>query len=66
MEDFFSYLKGGAAVSAAPTKQLNTFFLVGALLALASGKAERRQVHPLVGKCYNLIGALETSALPCG
>ena len=23
------------------------FYLVGALLALASGKAERRQVHPL-------------------
>ena len=47
MEDFFSYLKGGAAVSAAPTKLLNTFYLIGALLALASGKAERRQVHPL-------------------
>ena len=26
-----------------------TFCLVGALLALASGKAERRQVHPLEG-----------------
>ena len=45
--------KGGAAVSAAPTEQLNAFYLVGecyklvgALLALASGKAERRQVHP--------------------
>ena len=37
---------GGAAVSAAPTKLL-VHFLVGALLALASGKAERRQVHPL-------------------
>ena len=48
MEDFFSYLKWGAAVSAAPTKLLNTFYLIGALLALASGKAERRQVHPLV------------------
>ena len=36
---------GGAAVSAAPTKLL-VHFLVGALLALASGKAERRQVHP--------------------
>jgi hypothetical protein len=47
MEFFFSYLKGGAAVSAAPTKLLNTFYLIGALLALASGKAERRQVHPL-------------------
>ena len=29
--------KGGAAVSAAPTEQLNAFYLVGALLALASG-----------------------------
>jgi len=47
MEFFFSYLKGGAAVSAAPTKQLNTFYLIGALLALASGKAERIQMHPL-------------------
>ena len=47
MEDFFSYLKGGAAVSAAPTELLNTFYLIGALLTLASGKAERRQVHPL-------------------
>ena len=47
MGDFFSYLKGGAAVSAAPTKLLNTFYLVGALLALA-------------------VGALETSAPPCG
>ena len=32
---------GGAAVSAAPTKLL-VHFLVGALLALASGKAESR------------------------
>ena len=47
MEVFFSYLKGGAAVSAAPTKLLNTFYLIGALPALASGKAERRKVHPL-------------------
>ena len=37
---------GGAAVSAAPTELLGCC-LVGALLALASGKAERRQVHPL-------------------
>ena len=59
---FPNILKGGAAVSAAPTKLLNTFYLIGALLALASGKAERRQVHPLVSKCYNLVGALETSA----
>ena len=64
MEDFFSYLKGGATVSAAPTKLLNTFYLIGALLALASGKAERRQMHPLVGECYKLVGALETSAPP--
>ena len=38
---------GGAAVSAAPTKQTAFMYSVGALLALASGKAERRQVHPL-------------------
>ena len=38
---------GGAAVSAAPTKQTTFMCSVGALLALASGKAERRQVHPL-------------------
>ena len=38
---------GGAAVSAAPTKQTAFMCSVGALLALASGKAERRQVHPL-------------------
>ena len=55
---FPNILKGGAAVSAAPTKLLYTFYLVGALLALASGKAERRQVHPLVGECYKLVGAL--------
>ena len=77
MEDFFSYLKGGAAVSAAPTELLNTFYLIGALLALASGKAERRQVHPLkkpilLCRRINLlcwctscfVGALETSAPP--
>jgi hypothetical protein len=38
---------GGAVVSAAPTKQTAFMYSVGALLALASGKAERRQVHPL-------------------
>ena len=33
---------------ATPTKQeLHQYSSVGALLALASGKAERRQVHPL-------------------
>ena len=38
---------------------MNTISFVGALLALASGKAERRQVHPLEGthrirliRCY--------------
>mgnify|MGYP004646961033 CR=1 FL=1 len=31
------------------TEQMNTISFVGALLALASGKAERRQVHPLEG-----------------
>ena len=36
----------GAAETAAPPKNSATC-LVGALLALASGKAERRQVHPL-------------------
>jgi len=35
--------------SNAPTEQMNTISFVGALLALASGKAERRQVHPLEG-----------------
>ena len=46
---------------------LNIF---GALLALASGKAERRQVHPLtnctntIGALLNIFGALETSAPP--
>ena len=30
--------------------------MVGALLALASGKAERRQVHPLKAKrCINIV-----------
>ena len=52
---------GGAAVSAAPTELLALFFgwctfsLVGALLALASGKAERRQVHPLEGSQNPLL-----------
>ena len=64
MGDFFSYLKiGGAAVSAAPTKQLNTFYLVGALLALAVGALET-SAPPFVGECYKLVGALETSAPP--
>ena len=54
----FQLSKRGAAVSAAPTKLLNTFYLIGALLALASGKAERIQMHPLVGECYKLVGAL--------
>ena len=39
------------------------FCFVGALLALASGKAERRQVHPLC-VCCCFVGALETSAPP--
>ncbi|EHJ36940.1 hypothetical protein HMPREF0673_02608 [Leyella stercorea DSM 18206] len=29
--------------------------MVGALLALASGKAERRQVHPLTTPLYALL-----------
>ena len=45
--------QGGALVSSAPTEKSApmlcqfTYCVVGALLALASGKAERRQVHPL-------------------
>ena len=39
--------QGGALVSSAPTKLTMHFYLVGAVLALASGKAERRQLHPL-------------------
>ena len=44
---FGTNIRGGAAVSAAPTKQTAFMCSIGALLALASGKAERRQVHPL-------------------
>ena len=60
-------LQGGAVVSSAPTKltihSVRLVCLVGALLALASGKAERRQVHPL-SMHFCLVGALETSAPP--
>ena len=50
---FTKTASGGAAVSAAPinnmvllTRMVHLYY-DGALLALASGKAERRQVHPL-------------------
>ena len=65
---FFTLVLGGAVVSTAPTKlithSIRLVYSVGALLALASGKAERRQVHPLIACVINLVGALETSAPP--
>ena len=36
---------GGAVVSTAPFCFVDAFCFVGAVLALASGKAERRQLH---------------------
>ena len=40
-------LKKIAAINPVNPSSCLVHFLVGALLALASGKAERRQVHPL-------------------
>ena len=49
MGDFFSYLKGGAAVSAAPTKLLNTFYLVVHFLLWQAAKPSGDKCTPL---CY--------------
>ena len=47
LNERFSFLIRGCTCLKCTNKVAGAFKLVGAVLALASGKAERRQLHPL-------------------